>query len=384
MRRMKRRRDLDCHAKTPWCRTARHLAIGCGALALGAAAGCGSDGGGNGATRGSGSSGSSGGSGGSSGSAIDSGADPYAGCTWDVGSGTQMAGPPPTQDNAADLRGDPVGTHPFDPNLERRSVTVNLTSPLPGLQVGQAYVTRLTATDETAYLTIPVTNTGTEYPCFVSTNPYRWLDATGQLLNMTKTEYLYGSVGVLSGALYSETCLGPGERGYFLGIESAAGGAPLYSAVVSIDLGLSSSTAGTAPPAKVVPTRYDLGTCAGTRTLRVEGAVSGATVAIGGTSSSLGTGFFLDANGLPAGWLFVSQKQPANIAPGTTALFYDNLIFVPALSRLQFFLPFEPQNMFMSLPSSMLHTMEEIHAARVADTRLWQTATDRMAKTFAP
>jgi hypothetical protein len=342
-------------------------------LALGAASASGCGGDGNGAKGGSS----------SGGPTIDSGVDPYATCTWDGGSGTRMAGPPPTQDNSADLGGDPVGTQPFDPNQDRRVLPVNVTVPLPGLQVGQAYLTRLSTTNETADVTIPVTNTGTGYPCFVTTKPYRWLDVNGQLLNTTNTEFLHGSVGVLSGTLYTETCLAPGESGYFLGIELATGSAPLYSAVVSIDLGLSSTNTGSAPSAKLLPTRYDVGTCSGNRTLRVQAAISGGTVAIGGRSTSLAPAFYLDANGVPAGWTFLSQNQPANAAPGSTANFYTNLIFDPAVTRLQFFLSFEPPNTFMSLPASMLRTIKDIQAARAADARLWQIATDRIANTSA-
>jgi hypothetical protein len=356
--------EIERHTRTESHRATRYLATWCSALALGAAPACG----------GSSSSGTP-----STATHPEGGVDPYASCTWDIGAGTQVTGAAPTQNDAADLGGAAIGTQVFDSTQQRRTVTLNVTTPLPGLALGQAYLTRLTATDETAYLTIPVTYTGTGYPCFIQAKTYRWLSATGQMLNSTNGPYLDGSVGAATSMIYTDTCLTAGDSGYFIEIELATAGAPLYSAVASIELGLSSTTVGTAPAAKLLPTRYDVGTCSSTRTLRVEATAGSAKLAVGNANSSgsLGPVILLDSAGLPAGWTFVSQKQPANFAPGTTTHFYANLPFEPAVSRAQFFLPFDPPNpMFMSLPGFMLNAMQDIEAARSSRAQRWQTAID--------
>lgn len=308
---------------------------------------------------------------------VDAGADPYASCTWNLGTGAQAAGPAPAQDDSADLEGAVIGTQAFDATQERRVVTVNVTTPLPGLTLGQAYLTRLSPTDETAYLTIPAAYSGTGTPCFIEATNVVWMSATGQKLNSVSNIYLDGSVGAASSTIDTDTCVAPGDSGYFIAIESQSGTAPLYSAVDSISLSLQSTTVGNAPAAKLTPTRYDVGTCSDTRTLRVEATIGGGTAAVGQAKSpgSLGPVVYLDSSGLPAGWTFVHQNQPANFVAGSTTSFYADLPFDPAVSRAQFFLPFDPPDaMFMSLPGFVAKAMDDVLVSRVALLQRWGAA----------
>ena len=341
--------------------TRRVLAAACLMPALGLSPACGS-----------GSPGTSG----SKGSA-DAGPDPYASCTWDLATGAQVAGPAPAQDDSADLGGAAFGTEAFDATQERRTVTLHVSTPLPGLTLGQAYLTRLTPTDEGAFLTIPASYSGTETPCFIKATNVTWTSAAGQKLNSVDNMYIEGSVGALPSMLDTDTCLAPGDSGYFLGIESPSGASALYSAVDSIALSLQSTSPGSAPAAKLTPTRYDVGTCSSTRTLRVQATIGGSTAAVGmaGTLGSIGSVVFLDSSGLPAGWTFVSQNQPANFTAGGSTSFYGSLPVAPAVSRAQVYLPFDPPNaMFMSLPGYVVKAMEEVRAARLARMQGWQAA----------
>lgn len=318
-------------------------------------------------------------SGASSSGAADSVGD--AGCTWNLGSGTPQ-GTAPTQDNSADLAGAVLGTDAFDPTQQRRTVALSITTPLSGISLGQAYLTHPIGIDDAAYLTVAVTNTGTGFPCFVQTTTYNWLNASGQVLNPQSTVYLDGSVGMLSAQHNTDSCLAPGENGYLTDVEVVSGTA-LYSVVASIQIGLTSTGVGTMPTVKFQPTRYDVGTCSGNRTLRVTGAARGASVSVGDTSADLAPAIFLDAAGVPVGWTLLTQMQPTNVASGAEGYFFDELS-EPAVTRAQVFLPFQPPDpTIMSLPGYMIRALQGVQAARGERARRWQTAIQRVKSPLA-
>ncbi len=295
----------------------------------------------------------------------DSGSDPFAGCTWTIGSGTPQA-PAPTQDNSADLGTAVFGIDAFDATQRRRVVPVNVTSPLPGITLSQAYVTRLTTADETAYITIAATNSGMEYPCFVQATTSQWLDSNGQVLNPGGNgPYLSGSVGALSDMLSTDSCLAPGETGYFIDL-AIAGNAPIYSAIASIQIGLQSLATGTTPPGKLLPSRYEVGTCAGNRTMRVTGTASGGTVSVG-PGANLAPAIFLDGAGLPVGWALLIEELSVNVAAGSVAYFADGQD-EPAVARARVFLPFQPPDptlMSVTLPGYVLRAMQDLQRDRI-------------------
>lgn len=301
-------------------------------------------------------------------------------CTWNLGSGVPE-GSAPTQDNSADMTGATFGTDAFDVTQRRRTVPVTVATPFAGIALGPAYFTRPIAGDESAALTLVVTNSGTDFPCFVTATTYQWLGATGQVLSTTSGLYLDGLVGFVN-VTDTDTCLAPGETGYFTDVQ-AAEGSPLYSAVASVSIGLASSGSGTTPAAKFVPNRYDIGTCAGNRTLRVEGIASGAEVSVGDLGGDLAPAIFLDATGLPVGWSLLSQMQPANVAVGAGAYFFDNGP-EPAVSRARVFLPFEPPDpTIMSLQGFVLREVQAVRASRLDRVRRWQLTAQRAANPFA-
>jgi hypothetical protein len=306
----------------------------------------------------------------------DGGGD--ADCTWTLGLGVPQ-GPAPTLDNSADLTGADFGTDTFDSAEQRRTVPVDVTGSLPqGISLGMAYLTAQATTDMVAYLILPVTNSGTDFPCFIQTTTYNWLSVTGQVLNSGCGLYIDGSVGAISPMVNSETCLAPGESGYLTDVQFAASGS-LFSEVASIQLGLVSASTGSSPDATLQPTRYDVGTCSGVRTVRVVGTAGGAGVSVGeSVNADLAPTIFLDAAGLPIRWSYLTQMQSSNVAAGETTYFVDDLS-EPEASRARVFLPFEPADpslALMSLPANLLHEVQAMRVARQELAQRWQHAVD--------
>ncbi len=97
----------------------------------------------------------------------------------------------------------------------------------------------------------------------------------------------------------------------------------------------------------------------------------------------LAPAIFLDATGLPVGWSLLSQMQPANVAVGAGAYFFDNGP-EPAVSRARVFLPFEPPDpTIMSLQGFVLREVQAVRASRLDRVRRWQLTAQRAANPFA-
>jgi hypothetical protein len=269
-----------------------------------AVAGCGGGGsGGSGMKSDAGATGAGGAAG--SGSVGGPGGD----CFSNVGSTTLVAGPPPTENNSADLRGLVLGGNAFDGSTMRRMVPVTVGTALPGLQVGAAYLTRTSPTTENAYLTIAVSNTGTERPCFIQATPLLYMNGTQPLNDATHSSYVSGSVGDVGFGISTDSCLGPGESGYFIDIQLDSGGMMFFSGTTSIDLGLASSTAGTLPAGRLHPTGYEVGACSPMRSLRLTAVNDGsAAVEVAQSGTGLSPVILLDAGALPAGWLYLQNN----------------------------------------------------------------------------
>jgi hypothetical protein len=117
---------------------------------------------------------------------------------------------------------------------------------------------------------------------------------------------------------------------------------PYFSGTASIEIDLS-STPGMAPAGRLTPKSYDLGTCAGVRTVRVAAVNdSTSTITIASGGFGLGPAVLLDADGLPAGWIYLEDDVTAQLAPGETTYFFSDLPGVAAVARAQFFLDFDP------------------------------------------
>jgi hypothetical protein len=222
----------------------------------------------------------------------------------------------------------------------RRVVPVKVGVMVPGLTVGQAY---LTPGSPTGQLTIPVVNQGTDRPCFIKAQNLYYLSATAATLNPTAKEiYLDGSVGdVGSSIFYSHNCLAPGETGYLLDTPPSA----YFSGTSSIELDLAYLLSGQAPAGHLTPTLYELGTCGNKRSLRVTAVNDGlSTVTVAMGQVGLGPGILLDDSGLPAGWIYVADEETVQLAPGGQPVYFltSDLSTSAAVTRVQFFLNFDP------------------------------------------
>jgi hypothetical protein len=266
--------------------------------------------------------------------------DPYANCTWDLGTGAEVAGPPPTLNNSADLSGAAIGTVAVDPTNTRRVVSVQMTTPVAGLESDQGYVTRSSTKTEAAFLIVPVRNTGTGYPCGIKATAVRWLNGTSSMGPNSESAF-NGSVGTTaSGTINS--CLAPGETGYINTYATDSAGLTPFSSVTSIEIDLVSAGEGTASAASLIPNSYEVGTCTGGRTLRVQATATGgdASVTVGSGGMISGLMMFLDSDGLPLGaWTHVTTTKSLEITAGESAYFYDGLLSAPAASRARIFVP---------------------------------------------
>jgi hypothetical protein len=257
-----------------------------------------------------------------------------------------VVGAPPTKNNSVDLRGPAIGGVPFVAATSRRMVPVKVGMMLPGLSVGPAYLTLVPGSAQsstTAQLTIPVVNQGTDYPCFVAAENLYYLGATGATLNPKGDPiFVNGSVGdVGAGTFYTNSCLAPGETGYVLSGPPAA----YFSGTSSIELDLTALTSGQAPAGHLTPKLYELGTCGTTRSLRVTAVNDGlSTVTVAMEGLALGPGILLDDAGLPAGWLYLEDRQTVQLAPGGSPVYFlsTDLSTAAAVTRVQFFLNFDP------------------------------------------
>ncbi|HEY7372985.1 MAG TPA: hypothetical protein VIF57_12550 [Polyangia bacterium] len=346
------------------------------ALALG---GCGSGGrarSDGGAIDLSGAGGATGGTGGAAGTGDD------GGCAWTLGAPSAVAGPAPARGSSADLQGPTIGDAPFDADMQRRLVPVTVVTPSPGIEVGTAYLTRLSPQDETAaYLTIPVTNNGSAHPCFLVASPLRYKDAGGLLLNADATlSYVTGSVGDAGFGFYTDSCLAPGDRGYFIDIQLSSN-ATIFSSTASIEVTLAAQD-GTTPLGRLVPTGYDLGTCAGARALRLFAVNDGS----GPISVPLYGGFpdspaiLLDAGGLPAGWTYLGVTEAASVPIDLTATYTGSVASAPAVSRAHFFLQFGPPpttadaSMLAAPPDGLAAALDALRASRQELRARWRAA----------
>jgi hypothetical protein len=239
------------------------------------------------------------------------------------------------------LKGSAFGDVPFAAGTARRTVPVKVGTVVAGLKVGPAYLTQGNPTAQMVDLTIPVTNTGADYPCFISAQNLHYLSATGTILNLPNdSTFLNGSVGDV-GVGYTHTCLGPDETGYFIASQSATA-KPFFTGTASIEMDLNTLHPGTAPPGHLTPNQYDIGLCGGVRTVRLTAVNDGpSTISVASGGFGPGPTVLLDADGLPAGWIFLEDDDDVQLAPGGTALFYSDLPDDPAVTRAQFFLAFD-------------------------------------------
>jgi hypothetical protein len=178
-----------------------------------------------------------------------------------------------------------------------------------------AVLGRWSATSDSYMLIVPVTNQGSRRQCFIQTDTFQLLDATGANLRTPPEDFVTGSVGKLKdGIMHTATCLDVGETGYLLDDLST----PDFAAVASMRITLTSSTSDwVAPETAIVPISYSAPARDKEYTVTIanRGPVTGRV--------NMSTAIYFDETDTPAFWDFLSPNTDINaasydLAPGAT------------------------------------------------------------------
>ena len=148
--------------------------------------------------------------------------------------GARLGTTPPTN-NQTDLFGATLGTG-SGIGL-RKPITVTLPAGEKVFVAGPSYALRPSLTSRDLYTIVPLTNTSPDLKCFVKTAAVNLLDASNNVLVTSSMLYVTGSVGELTsatGPLLTDTCVGPGELGYFLDIVDNPSSKDLFTPTVAL------------------------------------------------------------------------------------------------------------------------------------------------------
>jgi hypothetical protein len=217
--------------------------------------------------------------------------------------------------NSAILTGDPVGLDLDLPSKITRTISATVSgSDMTG---ATAFLGRLTATESSGRIMVPVTNQGSRWHCFIEATTFELLDGSGNSLGTPIGTYLHGSVGWGStSGVYTDTCLEPGGTGYFLDTISATA----FTMLESVRIVLTSGTNDYLPAqTSVVPVSY---------TASERDQVYAITIANQGPMTATlynGEVVYFDDSDTPVFWGFATAVQASDsgvvtvdIAPGAT------------------------------------------------------------------
>ena len=246
-------------------------------------------------------------------------------CSVESGPGTDPPTSPPAEqpdiagNNAAVLTGATLGRGEADVQQLRKEVSVNLATPNADFRLEEFYASRPRLDTDTLYWILPLTNIGDQTRCFIEVAEITFRDSAGGVLSAEKGQFVDGSVGVYSPAIYTNTCLAPAETGYILGVQ-LDDNAPVYSDLDAVDIAEigANPDVPTAPEIRAVPQRYDV-SMDQELSVTVEnegdelGYVTGAT--------------YILLDDAPLYWTFLDRSDAWNgeIAPGETRRLVDDV-----------------------------------------------------------
>jgi hypothetical protein len=191
---------------------------------------------------------------------------------------------------------------------------------------GKGYVMRSSPTTSYVDVAIAITNRNPELRCFVRSESVVWKNADGSEIagdgHETMT-YLSGSVGD-SNDSPTTTCLGPGEKGYFLEIQSTQPGMEsLFDSLAEVELMLSSSTSSfERPKYRVLPTRWQ-----GSKN-QLEVTFKNMGLASAPIERAQGEFILTDADGLPLTWGFLGVETGLTLlAAGSSLVLKSDVYF---------------------------------------------------------
>jgi hypothetical protein len=153
---------------------------------------------------------------------------------------------PSTGNNSARAE-TPFGSGATENQALVKRVDFESTDPSGSLHAGPVFVSRSATFSTYVNTFVRVENQGATRRCFVSIPAMQLRDAAGATIATDSVSYVQGSVGASS--VYTDTCLAPGESGYFVGILEAP-----YTKVASLVFSIDGGDEGFGDPAmRVVP-----------------------------------------------------------------------------------------------------------------------------------
>lgn len=167
------------------------------------------------------------------------------------GNGAAAQNPSGALGSAALLTGDPVGLDLDLPSKLTRVIPADVSgSDMTG---DKAYLGRFSATDESYWLFVPVTNTGTRLQCFVQAVTFDMVNDDGTPGGTIIDDYVYGSVGRgATSVVDTNTCIAPGATGYLIDPAAVS-----FATLASVRAVMSSEARDyVPPPTSVIPLSY--------------------------------------------------------------------------------------------------------------------------------
>jgi len=211
------------------------------------------------------------------------------------------------------------------PNAQlRRQIKVTMVGDTTML--GKGYVMRSSATTSYVDVALAISNSDPELRCFVKAEAVTWKTASGEVIELgdeSQSTYLSGSVGD-SDSSPTTTCLGPGEKGYFLEIQSTPPGMKsLFDSLAEVELTLAvSASRFERPKYRVLPISWQ-----GTTD---ELAVTFENMGMASAPIELAQGQFIltDGDGLPLTWGFLDiQTGLTQLGFGQTLLLKSDVYY---------------------------------------------------------
>jgi hypothetical protein len=231
--------------------------------------------------------------------------------------------------NQAEVLGGPIGDGTMPATSLRKTITTNVEGGAPApLAITAAYA--LGPGRNLRYL-VAVENRGAEAWCEIRAQTVTLRDRAGAVVATDGIEPgLTGSMGIVGGGRWVNSCVAPGETGFILGIVLAPGMMDLFASTERIDFALRARVPGMPAPARVVPIAY---TWSGSR-IAVTFRNDGTTAMRFGMFTKYIVG---DAAG-PLSWNFLDAPMAGFVlAPGQTVVLGALAPFSGTANRLRAF-----------------------------------------------
>jgi len=242
-----------------------------------------------------------------------------------------------SSNNSALLNGAALGKNTTALSELRKPIAVQVSGASGSLSVGTVYATRPNTITDYAYVIVPLTNTGNVELCFVKLGAITYRDASDMPLVSNALTYVHGTVARVSFAVYTDSCLLPGEKGMAVTVTPN-----IYTAVAKMEFTLEvPAYVITSPAASVIPQSYTVQTAPTADTVSIVALNEGTANALVGEANRFHMWFLLDDMELPQTFGFTDTASPGVISAAaittiTSNVYYDG----PAGNKLLVYVNF--------------------------------------------